>query len=118
MKISAISGVTCQVEDLQRTAEFYEGIGFRPGSQEGGRLTMYVNWFWVTFVAQEPGQETPDKGAGTSLHMKVDSVDEFHRDLVARGLRPSGPPEKGPARTREFALRDPDGHRLVFFEKK
>lgn len=35
MKVSSISGITCDVEDLDRTAKFYEAIGFRRGKQEG-----------------------------------------------------------------------------------
>jgi hypothetical protein len=36
MKVNSISGFTCCVEDLAKTAEFYEAIGFRPGKQEPG----------------------------------------------------------------------------------
>jgi catechol 2,3-dioxygenase-like lactoylglutathione lyase family enzyme len=71
------SRLTCYVEDLARTAEFYETIGFRRGKEEPDRATFYVNWFFVTGEPQ---------------------------------LRPSG--------NREFVLRDPDGYKLVFFQKK
>jgi hypothetical protein len=47
MKVNSISGITCYVKDLARTAEFYESIGFRRGKEEPGRLTMYVNWFFM-----------------------------------------------------------------------
>jgi catechol 2,3-dioxygenase-like lactoylglutathione lyase family enzyme len=50
-KLNSISGITCYVKDLRRTAEFYETLGFRRGNEAPGRLTCYVNWFWVTFVA-------------------------------------------------------------------
>jgi catechol 2,3-dioxygenase-like lactoylglutathione lyase family enzyme len=53
MKVNSISGLTCYVKDLARTAEFYETIGFRRGKEEPGRATFYVNWFFVTFVAQD-----------------------------------------------------------------
>ena len=53
MKLNSISGITCYVEDLSRTAEFYEAIGFRRGKEEPDRVTFYVNWFFVTFVAQD-----------------------------------------------------------------
>ena len=38
MKVNSISGITCDVGDLARTAEFYETIGFRRGKQESDRL--------------------------------------------------------------------------------
>jgi catechol 2,3-dioxygenase-like lactoylglutathione lyase family enzyme len=53
MQVNSISGLTCYVKDLARTAEFYETIGFRRGKEEPGRATFYVNWFFVTFVAQD-----------------------------------------------------------------
>src|SRR5918996_862813 len=53
MKVNSISGITCYVEDISKTAEFYEAIGFRRGKEEPDRVTFYVNWFFVTFVAQD-----------------------------------------------------------------
>jgi hypothetical protein len=66
MKVNSISGITRQVEDLARTAGFYETIGFRRGREEPDRVTFYVNWFFVTFIAQDQG-EVPAKGAGLFL---------------------------------------------------
>jgi hypothetical protein len=53
MKVNSISGVSRYVENLSRTAEFYEALGFRRGKEESGRMTFYVNWFFVTFIAQD-----------------------------------------------------------------
>jgi hypothetical protein len=38
--------------------------------------------------------------------------------VVAQGMKPEGEPERTPSGDWEFALRDPDGYRLVFFQKK
>jgi len=62
MKVNSISGITCQVEDVSRAAD-------------------------------------------------------FHKAVVAKGLRPAGDPERQPSGNREFVLRDPDGYNLVFFQK-
>jgi catechol 2,3-dioxygenase-like lactoylglutathione lyase family enzyme len=125
MKVNSISGFICDVEDLARTAEFYEAIGFRPGKQEPDRLTFYVNWFFVTFVAQDreddPGAGRgglPDKGSGLSIYVKVDDLDDYHDAVVAKGLKPASERRVGHGGNREFVLRDPDGYQLVFFEKK
>jgi len=125
MKVNSISGITCYVEDLARTAEFYEAIGFRPGKQEPDRLTFYVNWFFVTLIAQDREDDpelrreaqVPDKGAGLFMYVKVDDVDDYYKGVVSKGLKPAGEPQVR-AGNREFALRDPDGYKLVFFEKK
>jgi catechol 2,3-dioxygenase-like lactoylglutathione lyase family enzyme len=117
MKVNSISGITCQVDDLARAAEFYETIGFRRGKEDSDHVTFYVNWFFVTLIAQEQ-TEIPSKGAGQSLYIKVDDVDEFHKAVLSNGLQPAGEPEPQPSGYREFVLRDPDGYNLVFFQKK
>ena len=121
MKVSSISGITCYVSHLARTAQFYETIGFRPGEQEADRLTFYVNWFFVTFVAQDghSGKEDDltNKGAGLFTYVKVDDVDAYHKAVVSKGLSPESEPQARNDGRREFVLRDPDGYRLVFFEK-
>src|SRR5688500_8880892 len=100
MKVNSVSGVTCYVEDLARTAEFYEAIGFRPGKREPDRLTFYVNWFFVTFVAQDREDdpesrreaELPNKGSGLYIYVKVDDLDEYHDAVVSKGLKPASEP--------------------------
>jgi predicted lactoylglutathione lyase len=43
MKPNSISGITCYVQDLAKTAEFYETLGFQRGKEESDRVTFYVN---------------------------------------------------------------------------
>jgi catechol 2,3-dioxygenase-like lactoylglutathione lyase family enzyme len=117
MKVNSISGITCHVADLARAAEFYDTIGFRRGKEEEDRVTFYVNWFFVTLVAQD-GAEAAAKGEGVFLYIKVDGVEEFHKAALSKGLKPAGEPERQPSGNREFALQDPDGYNLVFFQKK
>jgi catechol 2,3-dioxygenase-like lactoylglutathione lyase family enzyme len=125
MKVNSISGVLCYASDLERTAKYYEALGFRIGKREPGRLTCYVNWFWVTFVGSRPrrrrgvagGAAAENRGAGLHIYVKVDDLDGYYKGVLAAGMTPSGEPRKR-AGVREFMLRDPDGYRLVFFEKK
>lgn len=124
MEIKSISGITCYVKDLDKTAKFYETLGFRLGKQEGNSLTVYVNWFWITFVSQDKEDKAEfleeanaeHKGAGTFLNLKVEKVDEYHKEVVDAGLKPSSEPRDWPWGRREFVVRDPDGYKLVFFE--
>ena len=102
--------------DLARTTEFYESIGFRRGKEEPGRATFYVNWFFVTFVADEA--ELAPKGSGMFVYIKVDDVEDFHKGVLAAGMKPESEPQAQPTGNREFVLRDPDGYNLVFFRKK
>jgi catechol 2,3-dioxygenase-like lactoylglutathione lyase family enzyme len=121
MKVNSISGITCSVADLARTGEFYEALGFRRGKEEPDRVTFYVNWFFVTFVAQDgelDEAELAAKAAGMALYVKVDDVEDFHAAVLAQGMEPASAPQAVPSGNREFVLRDPDGYRLVFFQKK
>jgi catechol 2,3-dioxygenase-like lactoylglutathione lyase family enzyme len=125
MKVNSISGVSCYVADLDRTVKFYESIGFRRGKDQPGRATLYVNWFFMTFIATDDEQdaelrkeaEQPSKGSGVYVHIKVDDIEAFHKDALGAGLKPEGEPEKRLGGGREFVLRDPDGYKLVFFKK-
>jgi catechol 2,3-dioxygenase-like lactoylglutathione lyase family enzyme len=117
MKVNSISGITCEVEDLARAAEFYETIGFRRGKEEPDRVTFYVNWFFVTLVGRDQS-ELGARGEGLFLYVKVDDVEAFHGAVLSKGLQPEGEPERQPSGNREFVLRDPDGYGLVFFQKK
>jgi catechol 2,3-dioxygenase-like lactoylglutathione lyase family enzyme len=126
VKVNSISGLTCYVKDLTRTGEFYEAIGFRRGKEDPDHATFYVNWFFVTFIAQDREEnaelrreaESSTKGTGLSVFIKVDDIEDFHKAVVSHGLKPLGEPELRPSGYREFVLRDPDGYKLVFFQKK
>jgi catechol 2,3-dioxygenase-like lactoylglutathione lyase family enzyme len=126
MKPNSISGITCYVKDLSKSAEFYEALGFRRGKEEPDRITFYVNWFFVTFIAQDQEAdadlqkeaELPDKGSGLFLYVKVDDVEAFHKAVLSKGMKPDTEPQARPSGNREFVLRDPDGYKLAFFQKK
>jgi catechol 2,3-dioxygenase-like lactoylglutathione lyase family enzyme len=114
MKISSISGLVYPVRDLDRTAEFYEQLGFRLGKRDDHQLTCYVNWFWLTFTT-EPDQAGP--GGDTTLYLKVEDIDDFYGAVLAQELHPETEPRKTRSGRREFLLLDPDGNRLAFFAK-
>jgi catechol 2,3-dioxygenase-like lactoylglutathione lyase family enzyme len=116
MKISSISGLVYPVRDLDKTAEFYETIGFRLGKRDDRQLTCYVNWFWLTLTVDDD-TATAAPGAGPALYLKVDDIDDFYGALLANGITPSTEPRKDRSGRREFVLLDPDGNRLVFFTK-
>jgi catechol 2,3-dioxygenase-like lactoylglutathione lyase family enzyme len=125
MKPNSISGFVCYVKDLAATTKFYETIGLRSGKNENGRAVYYVNWFSVTFVQQDKEDKSEftkeanaePKGSGIYINIKVDDVDEFHKQAIAAGLKPSSEPRDWPWGNREFVMRDPDGYKLVFFQK-
>ncbi len=124
-KLVSISGLVFIVKDLDRTKEFYEKLGFLVANRESDRLTIRLNWFWVDFVtvSREDNVEIQkeaalsNRGAGEWLCISVDDVDDFHAEVIKKGLKPDGMPDDRPVGRREFILRDPDGYKLVFFQK-
>jgi hypothetical protein len=79
----------------------------------------------MTFVAQDreaDAQMKKDakdsvKGAGLLTYIKVDNLDDYYKAVVSKRLKPDSEPQVRHG-LREFVLRDPDGYKLVVFEKK
>ena len=124
MKIKSISGIVCYVKDPAATADFYEALGFIVDKRSSDMVSARVNWFWIDFHAQDL-ETKPDfqkeaqldnKGAGQFLYLKVDDVDATYGEFVTKGLKPTEPKD-WPWGNREFVVRDPDGYKLVFFNK-
>jgi catechol 2,3-dioxygenase-like lactoylglutathione lyase family enzyme len=93
MKMSSIAGVVCYVKDLDATAAFYEKLGFRL-KREADKLTAYVNWFWITFRAEE-AEERPEgteeayranRASGTYLYIKVEDIQQFYDGVQEKGF--------------------------------
>ena len=128
MKIKSISGIFCVVSDLEKTIEFYEKLGFDFKKRTADYATAYLNWFWIEFVVADKVEPTlfqkvadvenvENKGAGLFVHISVENIDEFHKAVIAKGMKPSSEPRDWPWGRREFVLRDPDGYKLAFFQK-
>ncbi|HSX17661.1 MAG TPA: VOC family protein [Patescibacteria group bacterium] len=124
--MKSISGLTCYVSDLAQTADFYKELGFRFGNQDENELIIYLNWFSIRFLtknaADNPGSieeaSANSKGEGIFIGIKVGNADDFYQGLLAKGLKPETEPQAKPSGSKEFVLRDPDGYKLAFFEKK
>lgn len=126
--MKSISGILCFASDLNKTAEFYESLGFEFKKRTQESAAAYLNWFWIEFVAQDKAEKSVFQkeididhanynGAGLFVHISVENVDEFYKAALAKGLKPSSKPKNFPWGRREFVLRDPDGYKLVFFQK-
>lgn len=125
MEIKSVSGLVCYVKDLEETVKFYTALGLRLGDKKDNQVRFYINWFWIDFVAADAESKadfleearSEHKGAGQYLYLKVDGIDGLYQKLVAGGFKPSSEPRDWPWGNREFVLRDPDGYKLVFFQK-
>jgi uncharacterized glyoxalase superfamily protein PhnB len=115
MKPKSISALVYKVVDMDKTLEFYEGLGFKVGKNDGQLAIVYVNWFSMEFHLANDIDEKPKDGP--MVLVSVD-VDEFYKAATKAGYKPESELQKTVNGRREFSLRDPNGYLMVFFEKK
>lgn len=128
MKLNSVSGLVFAVKDLDKTIDFYEKVGFIFKDKEPTHAKAYLNWFWLEFVQQDALEPTvfmkaanvasKERGIGQFVEISVQGTDECYEAFKAKGLKPLNEPQTFPWKRREFIVQDPDGYRLVFFEKK
>lgn len=125
MKIKSVSGIVCYVKNLKKTVAFYEKLGFVIKNKDQSHVKIYSNWFWIDLLPISKEKKTEfqkeahaaHKGAGLYVYLSVDNVDEFYTELLKKGMKPSSKPRDWSWGNREFVLRDPDGYKLIFFQK-
>jgi uncharacterized glyoxalase superfamily protein PhnB len=49
------------------------------------------------------------------LYFEVENVDSFYKTLKEKDIPTSSEPKSWPWGKREFAVKDPDGYKLIFF---
>ena len=122
--MKSIAGIICLVKDLEKSIKFYETLGFEFKKHiPGVAATAYLNWFWIELLLEDQviteafkeDVTIQPKGAGQYIHINVENVDEFHKTILAKGLKPLSEPQDFPWGHREFVLKDPSGYKLVFF---
>ena len=116
MKPKSVSALVYKVIDLEKTVAWYEGLGFKAGKNDDGRMaTVYVNWFSMEFHVANDIDDSPKDGPMVLVSV---AVQEFYDAAVAAGYEPESELQKTVNGRIEFSLRDPNGYRMVFFEKK
>lgn len=101
--------------DLDKTAAFYEALGFQTGFKDDGWMIMKRGTITLEFVPLEVDPKT----TAASCCLRVDDLDALHADFAKVGLadncwatpRLTSPVDQ-PWGMRDFALVDPDGNLL------
>jgi catechol 2,3-dioxygenase-like lactoylglutathione lyase family enzyme len=115
MKPKSISALVYKVVDIDKTTEFYEGLGFKVTKKDERFAIAYVNWFSAEFHLTNDIDDSPKDGP--LVLVSVD-IDNFYKEAVKAGYKPESELQKTDFGRREFSLRDPNGYLMVFFEKK
>jgi catechol 2,3-dioxygenase-like lactoylglutathione lyase family enzyme len=107
------------VADLAASLRFYcELLGLEPDFLWGepphyGRVKRLGHGAPIYLHLSQSGSGEPPSPATLRLHVGHD-VDGLFTAYAARGASVAAPPTNRPWGLREFALRDPDGHLLIF----
>jgi uncharacterized glyoxalase superfamily protein PhnB len=108
------------VKDLEQTLEFYKNLGFAAAiTDDAARIKL--GDFNLVFmdesrvhIDKEVGMEP--KGLGVFTYVETDDVDEHYKLVVENGAKPSSQPTSFPWGKREFAVKDPDGFKIIFYQ--
>lgn len=107
------------VEDLGQTAEFYGNLGFTVDASDDV-VRIKIGDFTLAFMDEskvlinKEVHATP-KGLGVFTYVQVDDVDAHFGFIMEKGITPSSEPRDWPWGKREFAVKDPDGYKVVFY---
>ena len=119
--LKALDAVLLYVQDPTASAKFYETLGFSIDATPSGMKLAKLGEFAIelmdmaTAIFQQDVPREP-KGAGVFLFVKVEDIDGYYQELIGQGLKPSSRPTDYPWGDREFAIKDPDGYKMVFYQ--
>lgn len=114
MSLKSVSGNTLYVYDVEKSADFYESIGFLRRGREEKYASVRLNWYWIDLFE---AAEAAASAGGVVINIAVDDVEKQYAKFVKQGLKPEDIEELSNG-NRQFELADPDGYRLGFFTKK
>lgn len=104
------------VRDLEVSTRYYvDVLGFKrdPIEAEGWSFLSRDNF---KVMLGECPDEKPASELGDHsyfVYLMVDGIDDYHREVAARGAKINSEPTDKPWGLREFGLGTPDGHRIM-----
>lgn len=118
-----VTNILLWVQENKESERFYKKLGFAVTASTDGYSEVEHGTFKIVLVNMRDEDEfagdslAGEKGKGLYVYVWVDDVDAQYEKLVDAGLTPHTVPREWPWGNREFALKDPDGYKLVFWHK-
>jgi catechol 2,3-dioxygenase-like lactoylglutathione lyase family enzyme len=105
----AVAHVFFTATDIAAAAEWFEGLGLRPigSSDEVAVLELRGG----THLVITHAARRPKRGKAAPFDLMFDDIDATHRDMQAKGLKPSRI-SRGSIHD-EFTITGPDGYRVT-----
>jgi predicted enzyme related to lactoylglutathione lyase len=108
------------VRDLPVSTRFYtEVLGFQRDQVEAPGWS-FVSKEAFTLMLGECADEVAAAEVGNHAwfaRVMVDGLDDYYEEVASRGANVISPPADRAYGLREFVIRTPDGHRLMFAER-
>lgn len=108
------------VSDLDKTASFYGKLGFEIAKRTENKVVVKLGDFELHCYDQSKVFFKQDvdrfKGAGVFIYISADDVDGKYSELMSKGLQPSGKPKDFEWENKEFAIKDPDDYKIIFYK--
>ena len=108
------------VRDLVTSTRFYTDVlGFTRDFGDGSDGWSFLSRDGFRVMLGECRDAAPAGELGDHswfVYLTVEGVDQLHADVAHRGAEILSEPATKPWGLREFSLRTPDGHRIVFGE--
>ena len=116
--INKIHSTLFLCKDIDKTVQFYKQLGFSVEKSDDTARIIFGD-YRLAFMDESKATIKDDaiakKGVGMYMYFEVENVDSFYQSLKEKNIATSSEPRDWPWGKREFAVKDPDGYRLIFF---
>ncbi len=114
--ISGLNSASIFVQDYEGTVDFYvEKLGFQVNERTARSSMLSAGTFRLLVHVDGPPSAPAD--LAMHLHLDVDDVDAYYRELLDRGVEAPEPPQDRPWGLRTFHIHDPNGYEWEFTQE-
>ncbi len=118
--IKGVNSILLYVVNPHASADFYKKLGLEILKEDGDICIVKTGGFTIQCFNQTKSQFKVDnevkKGEGVFIYLQVEDVDAVYKELINKGLTPSGEPKDWEWGNREFVIKDPDGYKIVAYQ--
>jgi catechol 2,3-dioxygenase-like lactoylglutathione lyase family enzyme len=108
------------VRDLKLATRFFvEVLGFAPDLDGPPGWSFLAKDAFRVMLGECPDEMLAEATGNHSwfVHLIIEGLDDYHADVRRKGAHVLSGPTDRPWGLREFVIRTPDGHRMVFGER-